>query len=106
MILYKYVSHEVGMKIIQNCSVGFTRPEHFNDPFEVEAAYHSVQGENPIGVMNNTQRSIKKSIWKKTTGILSLTRQPLNPLMWAHYGCEHKGMVVGIDSSISEFTCE
>lgn len=26
--------------------------------------------------------------------------------MWAHYGCEHKGMVIGIDSSITEFTCE
>lgn len=107
MILYKYVSHDAGMKILQNGSVGFTQPCNFNDPFEVEAAYPSTEGDNPIDVMlNRIRNSGKKSIWKENTGILSLTRQPLNPLMWAHYGREHTGMVIGIDSAISEFTCE
>ena len=107
MILYKYVSYDTGMKILQNGSIGFTQPCHFNDPFEVEAAYPSTEGTNPLDVMLNSIRNWgKKSIWKENTGILSLTRQPLNPLMWAHYGCEHKGMVIGIDCSIIEFTCE
>ena len=107
MILYKYVSHDAGMKILQNGSVGFTQPCHFNDPFEVEASYPLTEGSNPIEVMLNGIRSwAKKSNWKENTGVLSLSRQPLNPLMWAHYGNEHKGMVVGIDSSINEFTCE
>ncbi|MFQ2603571.1 DUF2971 domain-containing protein [Aeromonas caviae] len=95
------------MKILQNGSVGFTQPCHFNDPFEVEAAYPSTEGSNPVDVMLNGIRNWgKKSVWKENTGILSLTRQPLNPLMWAHYGREHKGMVIGIDASITEFTCE
>jgi len=107
MILYKYVSHDAGMKILKNGSVGFTQPGHFNDPFEVEAAYPSIEGSSPLDVMLNGIRNWgKKSVWKENTGIISLTRQPLNPLMWAHYGCEHKGMVIGINSSISEFTCE
>lgn len=107
MILYKYVSHIAGMKILQNGSVGFTQPCHFNDPFELEAAYPSTEGSNPVDVwLNRTRTWVKKNTWKENTGILSLTRQPLNPLMWAHYGCEHKGMVIGIDSSITEFTCE
>lgn len=107
MILYKYVSHDAGMKILKNCSVGFTKPIHFNDPFEIEAAYPSAIGNNPIDIMMNSIRNwAKKDAWKNSTGILSLTRQPLNPLMWAHYGREHKGMVIGIDSSISDFTCE
>ena len=107
MILYKYVSHDAGMKIIQNGSIGFRKPCHFNDPFELEASYPSTEGSNQIEVMLTGIRSwAKKSIWKENTGVLSLTRQPLNPLMWAHYGNEHKGIVVGIDSSISEFTCE
>lgn len=107
MILYKYVSHSTGMKILQNGSVGFTQPCHFNDPFEVEAAYPSTEGSNHLDVtLNGIRNWGKKSIWKENTGILSLTRQPLNPLMWAHYGCKHKGMVIGIDSSITEFTCE
>jgi len=108
MILYKYVSHEAGMKIIENNSVGFSRPSNFNDPFELEAAYPS---ENCI---NNQIESLfygiqiegKKHTWKQNTGILSLTRQPLNSLMWSHYGVKHTGMVIGIDVSIPEFTCQ
>ena len=107
MILYKYVSYEVGMKIIENNSVGFSLPCNFNDPFELEAAYPSEEGENPLELMFNGIRSwAKKDIWKRSTGILSLTRQPLNSLMWAHYGSQHTGIVIGIDSDIEEFTCE
>lgn len=107
MILYKYVSHDAGMNILQNGSIGFTKPCHFNDPFEIEASYPSKEGIHPIEVMlNGIRHWAKKSIWKENTGVLSLTRQPLNPLMWAHYGSEHKGIVVGIDASINEFTCE
>lgn len=107
MILYKYLSHEAGMKILQNNSIGFTQPCHFNDPFEVEAAYPLIEGTKPIEhILDGLKNWGKKSIWKENTGVLSLTRQPLNPLMWAHYGNQHKGMVIGIDCSISEFTCE
>ncbi|MGH1463319.1 MAG: DUF2971 domain-containing protein [Neptuniibacter sp.] len=107
MILYKYVPYEAGMKILENNSIGFSQPEHFNDPFEVEAAYPSSDEVNPVNtLLNRIQTEAKKSIWKKNTGILSLTRQPLNALMWAHYGDEHKGIVIGIDSSIEQFTCE
>ena len=107
MILYKYVSHATGIKILENNSLGFTQPCHFNDPFELEAAYPSEKGSNPFEVfMNGIRTWGKKHIWKQNTGVLSLTRQPLNPLMWAHYGVEHTGMVIGVDSSINEFTCE
>ena len=106
MILYKYVSHTAGMKILENNSLGFTQPCHFNDPFELEASYPSPNGNTFKDVIDDIRNWGKKSIWKENTGILSLTRQPLNPLMWAHYGAEHTGMVIGIDSSIEEFTCE
>ena len=37
--------------------------------------------------------------------VLSLTRQPLNKLMLAHYADNHKGMVVGIDvTKVEDFT--
>ena len=32
-------------------------------------------------------------------GVLSLTRNPTNLLMWSHYANEHKGVVIGIDTS-------
>jgi hypothetical protein len=107
MILYKYVSLEAGMRILQNNSIGFTQPSYFNDPFEVEAAYPVRHNSNPVdGFFSTLRNELKKNTWKTNTGILSLTRQPLNSLMWAHYGLEHKGMVVGIDCAINEFTDE
>jgi len=103
MILYKYVSHESGMKMLENNTIGFSKPRDFNDPFEVEAS-------TPTGNSGDFFQPLidhtKKAIIKDQTGILSLTRQPLNALMWAHYGDEHKGMVIGIDCSISDFTSE
>lgn len=36
-------------------------------------------------------------------GIYSLCSTETNPLMWAHYACSHKGLVVIINNSNSEF---
>ena len=107
MILYKYVSQTAGIKILENNSIGFSQPCYFNDPFEVESAYPSDEPDNIVDSLFYRIRTRgKKHIWKQNTGILSLTRQPMNPLMWAHYGAGHTGMVIGIDPSITEFTCE
>lgn len=107
MILYKYVSHEIGMKILEGNSISFTKPKFFNDPFETEAAYYSYlnkdQAERSVRIQLD---GVKKQIIKNEYGVLSLTRQPLNPLMWSHYADEHKGMVIGIDVSDTGFTSE
>ena len=34
MILYKYVSFEAGLKILETITLGFSHLEDFNDPFE------------------------------------------------------------------------
>ncbi len=33
--------------------------------------------------------------------VLSLTRAPLNPLMWSHYADSYKGIVIGIDTKLA-----
>ena len=38
-----------------------------------------------------------QAILNRTFGVLSLTRDPRNLLMWAHYGSEHRGIAVGFD---------
>ncbi|MDR4497425.1 MAG: DUF2971 domain-containing protein [Candidatus Scalindua sp.] len=43
---------------------------------------------------------------KENYAVLSLTRSPLNPLMWAHYGQEHSGIVIDIDINGAGFTNE
>src|SRR5512133_2548889 len=101
MILYKYVNYDVGLRILENNSIAFSSPNNFNDPFELAASYPSVRSENyAVPQLEMMRRDLKKEVWAKNTGILSLTRSPLNPLMWAHYGEEHTGFVIGLDVSI------
>ena len=106
MILYKYLSESAGLKVLENNSIGFTQPICFNDPFETQAGYPA-QGENPIELMYNEIRSwAKRSTWSENSGVLCFSRNPLNPLMWAHYGDKHRGLVIGIDVEKSGFADE
>ena len=68
--------------------LGFREPRYFNDPFELSYLDNSSHS-------NDVATRIEGI--KKLLVILSLTRTPYNPLMWAHYGEEHRGFVIGYD---------
>jgi hypothetical protein len=42
------------------------------------------------------QKSVEEAL-NKSIGVFSVTEDPLNLLMWAHYGAQHCGIVVGLD---------
>ncbi|OEZ55663.1 DUF2971 domain-containing protein [Duganella sp. HH105] len=92
MRLYKYYGFESGLAAIKSEKYGFRRPTNFNDPFELSFLSNSRGGateETPLSALIDN--------FGKSVVILSLTRTPKNPLMWAHYGQEHKGFVIGYD---------
>lgn len=93
MILYKYVGFDAGLTILETNTLGFSLPRDFNDPFEVTAL--ALRGET-VNVSVETDAVRNRFINKYA--VLSLTRTPLNPLMWSHYADSHKGMVIGIDT--------
>lgn len=97
MILYKYASLEAGRAMLAKRTLGFSQAKYFNDPFDMpdypEASEQTLAHE----VFERLHLLIKNDVWAENTGILSLTRTPTNPLMWAHYGDKHRGMVIGID---------
>lgn len=93
MILYKYVGFDAGLAILETQTIGFSLPRDFNDPFEVTAL--ALKGET-VNVSVETGAVRNRFINKYA--VLSLTRAPLNPLMWSHYADSHKGMVIGIDT--------
>ena len=104
MILYKYTSLETAQKILENALIGFSRPSFFNDPFDKPVAT-PVPYDNPIdGKFSGIRAQIKSQIWEKNTAILSLTRSPTNPLMWAHYSDRHRGAVLEINTHDAGFT--
>lgn len=107
MILYKYCGFDAGKKIIENNTIGFRQPHFFNDPFESAASYPRKETGDPLEDFVTEQRhQFKKQIWTTNYAVLSLTRSPLNPLMWAHYAKSHQGFVVGLDVNIEDFTSE
>ena len=106
MILYKYVSSYEGRRILEKASLRFTQPEYFNDPFDLPA-YPEDERTNPDdGIFSRLRTRGKNLAWQTNTGILSLTRTPTNPLMWAHYADKHQGIVIGIDVVQAGFTNE
>lgn len=104
MIVYKYMSL-VGLDAcLSNRTIRFTKPTNFNDPFDCAAsADDTMQGLN-IRTAGSTN-SDRLACIRNAIGILSLTRNPLNPLMWAHYGQNHTGGVVAIDAEAAGLEC-
>lgn len=94
MILYKYYGAESGFKAIESRKLGFRKPGYFNDPFELTALSNAV---GPHVKQETLQMRI--DALKEQVVILCLTRSPFNPLMWAHYGENHEGFVIGYDVS-------
>ena len=93
MILYKYVSFEAAKKILETNTLGFSHLDDFNDPFESTAFGFQDHGI----VTKRVQTNAYRNGFSDKYAVLSLTDNPLNPLMWAHYGMSHTGVVLGID---------
>jgi len=102
LILYKYMSFKAAISVIENSSLGFSCLEDLNDPFECTA--FGFEEDSDSSVTATVATNACKNRFSRNYVVLSLTRQPLNPLMWTHYGDEHQGVVIGFDVSLSGFT--
>ncbi|WP_455852551.1 DUF2971 domain-containing protein [Pantoea endophytica] len=115
MILYKYLNSKTAEGVIKKPTVKFSKSSSFNDPLELTSIYYDI--ETP-----DNDRAINLIAASESYGILSLTRNPLNPLMWAHYASgkkvirkdtieldsknnSHAGIVIGIDANLAGFNC-
>jgi hypothetical protein len=104
------VNLETALKIILNPTVKFTQPFDLNDPFEITTLFYESNNRSYLSEENSSNYLTLSMSY----GILSLSRTPLNSLMWAHYArgermkcgngivlgeknTAHGGMVIGID---------
>jgi hypothetical protein len=94
LILYKYYSYNAGLAALRNSQLGFRTPKDFNDPFELTFLSNAQGTGSKLSSLEFKIEELKSSVV-----ILSLTRTPLNPLMWAHYGKEHEGFVIGYETN-------
>lgn len=108
MILYKYVDSKTADLILSNSTLKFSKASSLNDPFELTSLHYDSEPQD-------SEQAIRFIAASMSYGILSLTRNPLNPLMWAHYAKgeklegtrgisldigngSHAGFVFGIDA--------
>lgn len=100
-LLYKYLPDRDDF--FEKPCVRFTPINELNDPFESQlcVSQASVQfGNTSIDYSGFMQNCLNKLInGLSNSGILSLTSNPADLLMWAHYTNNHKGFVLGLDSS-------
>lgn len=89
------MSFEAARSVIENSSIGFSCLEDLNDPFECTA--FGFRDDDESLITSKIAASACKNKFSREYGVLSLTRQPLNPLMWSHYGDSHQGVVIGFD---------
>ncbi len=125
---YKYVGfNEKSVKILDDCTIKFTHPSEFNDPFDclpiidknefflslladpdfknhytnrfgsLDAAY--ANKEIIIDELQNFHAGFLSSTLKNV-GILSLSKTPKSILMWSHYATNHTGFVVEFKISL------
>lgn len=97
MKLFKYVGLKKAREILTRRRIGFTLPRYLNDPFDIpmEPVYPAPTMFDED--MWRLHTSFSNVAWGLTSAVLSLTRSPTNALMWAHYGEQHNGVVIGID---------
>ena len=96
------MSFEAAKAVIDNQSIGFSCIEDLNDPFECTSFGFKDDSESKITASVATNAC--RNEFSRKYGILSLTRQPLNSLMWSHYGDEHQGVVLGFDTDVAGFS--
>jgi len=92
MIVYKYYGYKAGLAALRSRKLGFRCPNYFNDPFELSFPVEESD-------LSGQQLNQTLKVLRKWVVILSLTETPMDPLMWAHYGDEHKGFAIGYDVS-------
>jgi hypothetical protein len=111
-IFFKYRSINANtLSSIESGFVWFSNHFQLNDPYDCNPAIISDINDNKVDellatygyALKGNTRSREKVEWLEKfllkyvgkSGVYCVTQNPLNELMWAHYGDGHRGIVVG-----------
>lgn len=120
-IIYKYVSFETAIKIIEGKCLQYSISENFNDPFDltnslidtsiskddmtklisesfimkdkIKQQYIDFNHANPDFLPNIFLKTLDEA--KSKMGITCFSKSPYNTLMWSHYADKHYGICLG-----------
>ena len=94
-ILYKFISFKKDycLDILKFNKIYFSTKQQLNDPFDLTTFNYFIDIYD-----QNFKFNIFDSILNET-GIFSMTLDPLNPLMWAHYSEAFTGFCLGLNKN-------
>lgn len=117
--LYKYYSTATATQLsraIETLSgrIYFSTPSKFNDLFELSAKVNISTSPLVKSLSLKEKEAVERIFrlrppeavsaeWREKIGILCLTEDPLNILMWSHYANNHTGICIGFDTEVSPF---
>lgn len=104
MVLYKYMRYDTLIACLNGRTLRFNSPGNFNDPFDCLAS--SEDNRPTAEAFFKIPLAFQIYHARSQIGVLSLTRNPLNLLMWAHYGENHEGGVIAIDAELAGLGCD
>lgn len=89
MRLYKFLPAELALWDLNESKIKISEFHDMNDPFELRG----------IGLSNSDIHRLLISDTNENYGVLCLSREWNNPLLWSHYADKHKGICLGLDIS-------
>lgn len=117
--LYKYCSTSTETQLSRTLDTlsgraYFPTPSKFNDPFELSAKVNISTSPLLDQLSTREKEEVQRIFrlrtpeavseeWRGKIGILCLTEDPLNILMWSHYAHNHTGICIGFDTESSPF---
>lgn len=117
-LLYRYVDSETAWECLKEATLAFVPPIRFNDPFDTNPALDLNLRPEQINALSKhcpperldptriRQAMLENRIdfMERLIGAACFTEKDNDPLMWAHYGGRHRGVMIGFDAAHSEFS--
>jgi hypothetical protein len=115
-LLYRYMDATTAWECLEEGSLAFTPPARFNDPFDTNPALDFDISEEQLEILRQRRpskrpfdpvrtmaamRKTRHAFMHNTIGVACFTSVKNGPLMWAHYGDKHKGVMLCFDSKHS-----
>jgi hypothetical protein len=90
MLVYKFLTAEFGLKSLREKRLKLSTVDDLNDPFELL----------PYDMTDRRIRGIVREaakVWGAKYGMLCMSADWRDPVIWAHYADKHKGLCLGLE---------
>jgi hypothetical protein len=101
-LVYKYRAYDArALEIIINRQLWLAEPSSLNDPFDCQIEYSQAfdAAISSLNISDKAMNSFSEASVSalKNLRVLSLSKSPINPLLWAHYADSHNGFCLGFN---------